>query len=131
MPAAASPPLGRAALAVAAGGAVGAVARALVGAAIPHEPGAWPWATLLVNAAGAFLLGLLLTGLGRAQTPWPYARPLLGTGVLGGFTTFSALSLDAVLLAEAGRAPLAGAYVLASLVVTVGGVLLARRVLRA
>lgn len=72
---------------VAAGGAVGAVARYLVGAALPAHPLA---ATLAVNLLGCLLLGLLV---GRRPDD-PVLRPLLGTGVLGGFTTFSALALQ-------------------------------------
>ncbi len=123
------PSLVRATLAVALGGAVGAVVRVLASELVgPSAPGAWPWATLLVNASGAFALGLLLTRLQRRPTPWPYLRPLLGTGVLGGYTTFSALAVETVQLGEAGRAVAAAAYALSSLVVTVLAVVLGRAV---
>ena len=78
---------------------------------LPHEPGTWSWATLLVNAVGAALLCALLT-----RVPDPRARLLLGTGLLGAFTTFSGLTVDAVLLADAGRPAAALAYVLVGLV---------------
>lgn len=117
-------------LAVAAGGAAGAVLRVLVAEALPHEPGAWPWSTLLVNAAGAFALGLLLTVLPRRPGAPPWLQPLLGPGLLGGFTTFSTLSLDAVQLADAGRSGLAVAYAGSSVLAVLGAVLLARRVAR-
>jgi fluoride exporter len=108
------------------GGAVGAGARFLVGQAL-----AAPWGTLAVNVAGGLLMGLLAGALARtgAGEPW---RLLLGVGVLGGFTTFSAFSLDVVLLAERGALLAAAGYVAASLVGAVGalvaGLALARNV---
>ncbi len=66
-------------------------------------PGTFPTATLLVNVTGALLMGLLAGALARFAPAWaPEARLLLGTGLLGGFTTFSAFSLDAVALLERG-----------------------------
>jgi CrcB protein len=100
------------------GGALGALARWAVAAALPSYPAGWPWATLLVNLSGCLLLGVLLAVL-AARTPeasWP--RPFLAVGVLGGFTTYSAFAVEVVRLAEAG-AVLAGAYVVVSVV---GGV---------
>lgn len=96
-------------LLVAAGGAVGSVLRYLVSLWSVHAFGTgFPWGTLAVNVAGSAAIGLC-AGLGVAG-PW---RLLLVTGVLGGFTTFSAFSLEAALLWE--REPwLAAAYVLAS-----------------
>lgn len=93
-------------LLVAAGGVLGALARAGVGVLLPHEPGTWAWSTLVVNALGAALLCALLTAVRDERT-----RLLLGTGVLGAFTTFSAFAVDAVLLADAGRLAAAAAYV--------------------
>ena len=109
-------------LLVAAGGALGSLARAGVGVALPHEPGSWGWATLLVNAAGAALLMALL-----ARRPGDRARLALGTGVLGGFTTFSGFAVDAVLLVDAGRGGLAAAYVLVSVLTLLGAGLLGAR----
>ena len=93
-------------LLVAVGGVVGALARAGAGALLPHQPGTWAWSTLLVNAAGAAALCALIV-----SRPSRDVRLLLGTGLLGGFTTFSAFALDAVLLVETGRAGVAAAYV--------------------
>lgn len=76
---------------------------------LPTAPGTWGWSVLVVNAVGAFALAVLLTVL--ARRPSERVRLLLGTGLLGGLTTFSGLVVDAVLLAEAGPA-LAAAYVL-------------------
>jgi CrcB protein len=95
-------------LLVAAGGAAGSVARYLVGLAAAGLGAGFPWGTLAVNVLGSALVGLA-AGLGASGD----ARLLLVTGFLGGFTTFSAFSLDAVGLA--GRSPLlAGLYVLGS-----------------
>lgn len=96
-------------LLVAAGGAVGGLLRAGVGRLLPHEPGSWSWSVLLVNAVGAFALAALLGVL--ARRPDERTRLLVGTGLLGGFTTFSGLAVDAVLLIEAGRPLAAAAYV--------------------
>jgi len=92
-------------LLVALGGALGSVSRALVGLALP-----FPWGTLAVNVAGGLMMGWLFALLGTGTT----LGALLMTGVLGGFTTFSAFSLDTLRLIEGGRMPLAAAYVLAS-----------------
>ncbi len=102
------------------GGALGALTRWGVAEALPSSPGGWPWATLAVNLAGCLLVGLLLATL-LARSPAPaWARPLLAVGVLGGFTTYSAFAVEAVLLADGGAVVLAAGYVLASVL---GGVL--------
>lgn len=112
-------------LLVAVGGVAGALARAAVGALLPHEPGDWAWSTLLVNAVGAALLTALL-----ARRPQERQRLLLGTGALGGFTTFSGFAVDAVLLLDAGRGGLAAAYVLVSVVTLLGAGALGARAVR-
>ena len=99
---------------VAVGGALGALARYGVQLGLPHSPGAWPWATVAVNLTGCLLIGLLLAVLLARAPDHPWLRPFLATGVLGGYTTFSTFSVDAVQLVEAGRWPLAVAYVLLS-----------------
>lgn len=109
-------------VAAALGGALGALARWGVAEALPREPDAWPWATLLVNLLGCLVLGYLVGRvLDRPAGP-PWLRPFLATGVLGGFTTYSAFAVETVQLAEAGRVGTAAGYVLAS---TAGGVLAA------
>ena len=116
-------------LQVAFGGALGASARYLanVGAMRLLGPG-FPWATLAVNVAGSFLMGVLVVVL--AQRDATRLAPFLMTGVLGGFTTFSAFSLDALTLWERGQAGAASAYVLgsvaASLAAIVAGMAAAR-----
>lgn len=102
-------------LAVAAGGALGAMARWLIErgtvALLDIEPGA----TLLVNVIGCLLMGVLVARVLGGAVLWPLARPFLGTGVLGGFTTFSAYSADAVVLLRDGSPILAGAYLMGTL----------------
>lgn len=85
------------------GGAGGTLARWLLGRALPSGPPDLPWTTLGVNITGAFLLGALVVVTDRAGAR-PWVRPLLGTGVLGGFTTFSTLAVDAVHLTRQHRA---------------------------
>ena len=103
---------------VALGGAVGSVLRYAVALATP-APGGWPLGTLAVNVVGAFLLGLLLEAVARRG---PETRRLqrlrltLGTGVLGGFTTYSSFALEADQLLRDGAAPLAVGYLAATLV---------------
>ena len=87
-------------------------------------PGMFPWGTLIVNIIG----GLAIGGLWGFWTGRPGAVPdqaalFLMTGVLGGFTTFSAFSLDTVLLWQRGAVGLAAAYILMSVVLSVGAVL--------
>ena len=88
----------------------------------------FPWGTLIVNIAGSFFMGALVVGLLHLGSN-RYA-PLLMTGVLGGFTTFSAFSLDAVTLYERGQGALAAGYVLASVVLSIAalfaGLIMAR-----
>lgn len=89
---------------VALGGAVGTTLRAAV-AALATPDSAWPWHTAVVNVVGAFALGVLLEHLARTGPDDGRLRDvrlLVGTGVLGGFTTYSTLALDTVLLADAG-----------------------------
>ncbi|TCC62905.1 fluoride efflux transporter CrcB [Kribbella pittospori] len=79
---------------IAAGGAIGAVARYLVGQAWPTPIGSFPWATLIINVVGCGLIGILMVVVSEVLTRQRLIRPFLGTGVLGGFTTFSTYTLD-------------------------------------
>jgi CrcB protein len=97
------------------GGAFGAGLRHLFGRAASTVLGSgWPWGTLGVNLIGGFAMGLLTAVLARGSLGGESARLLLGVGVLGGFTTFSAFSLDAMLMIERGALGSALAYVAAS-----------------
>ena len=104
----AAPPLLTATLLVAAGGALGAWLRSL--APGTDDLGSMPWATLAVNAAGSLALGLLVGHL-RSRGGPRWAKPLLGTGLLGGFTTFSAFAVHTAERAS-GAPGIAAAYVL-------------------
>lgn len=96
------------------GGALGAYARHLVGGAMLARLGpGFPWWTLSINIAGSLLMGLLIGWLARSGGS-ETARLFLGVGVLGGFTTFSAFSMEFWALFERGQNGQALAYVLAS-----------------
>ena len=101
--------------AVAAGGAIGAVLRHLGVRWLSHAVPGFPWGTLVVNVVGSLVMGLLAVALmERFPGSWGRFAPFLMTGVLGGFTTFSAFSLDALLLIERGRMLAASGYVAGS-----------------
>src|SRR5581483_237301 len=102
--------------AIFAGGFVGAVARGLLARAWAADPGAWPWATFVVNVAGAFLLGYFVTRLQERLPLSAYRRPLLGTGFCGALTTFSTLQVEVLHLLDAGAVALAAAYIGASVI---------------
>ena len=112
------------------GGFVGAVARAELATALPTHPGEWPWATFIVNIAGAFLVGYFTT---RLQEPLPlssYRRPLLGTGFCGGLTTFSTMQVELLQMLDADELGLAAAYALVSIAVGFAAVALATNLVR-
>ncbi|PFG44709.1 CrcB protein [Isoptericola jiangsuensis] len=119
---------------VAAGGALGSVLRYAVALALPHASAGWPWPTFTVNFVGAFVLGWLLETLARRGPESPRLRAVrlfAGTGVLGGFTTYSALGLELTRLAQDGAWGVAVAYAAATLAVgttaALAGVLLGSR----
>ncbi|TCV61337.1 camphor resistance protein CrcB [Neorhizobium sp. R1-B] len=110
-------------LLVAIGGALGSVCRYLVGLWALRQFGPnFPWGTLTVNVAGSFAIGLLAELIVRRYDASPEMRLLLITGVLGGFTTFSAFSLDVITLFERGAALAGATYVLASVAISLGAV---------
>ena len=107
-------------LAVAAGGAFGAVARYLVYLATARLVGTgFPLATLIVNILGSFAMGVLIEGSALRWNISNELRSLLAVGVLGAFTTFSTFSLDAVALWERGRELAAFVYVSASVILCI------------
>ncbi|MCP4384986.1 MAG: fluoride efflux transporter CrcB [Hyphomicrobiales bacterium] len=111
-------------LLVFAGGGLGAAARHGVNLAAVRALGiGFPWGTLIVNVVGSVAMGLIAGWLAfRTEAGWTqHTRLLLTTGFLGGFTTFSAFSLDAALLWERGAIGHAGAYVVANVVLSIGG----------
>ena len=110
---------------VALGGALGSLARWGLSGAVQRWTGAaFPWGTFAVNLAGSLLIGVVTAlALERALVP-PPARLFLVTGVLGGFTTFSALSYETFALLRDGQWPAAAGYALGSLVTGVGATVL-------
>lgn len=126
------PSLGAVVSAVAVGGALGAEARYGLATALPHTPGAWPWSTLLANVSGCLLIGVLMVLVTERHAAHPLVRPLLGVGVLGGYTTFSTYAVDAVTTVEADRPGLALLYVavtpLLALAATAVGIAVTRAV---
>lgn len=129
-------------VAVAVGGAIGAVCRNALEHLIPTATGGWPTATFIVNITGAFVLGVVLA-IAVAKFPDPTAnnvarrfRPFVITGVLGGYTTFSTYMMETHSLLSENEVVLAGTYLIGSVVagvatclagLAVGGALLARR----
>jgi fluoride exporter len=88
---------------VAVGGVVGAEARYGLAVGLPHAPGAWAWSTLIANVTGCLLIGVLMV-LVSQRIRHPLVRPLLGVGVLGGYTTFSTYTVDTLAAFGAGSA---------------------------
>ena len=106
---------------VALGGAIGASLRYLTGVATIRAFGpGFPWGTLVVNILGSMAMGALVVIL--AQKGGTKFAPFLMTGLLGGYTTFSAFSLDALTIFERGVTGLAATYVLASVVLSLAGI---------
>lgn len=118
-------------LLVAIGGAVGSVCRYLAGVVALRLFGpAFPWGTLFVNLTGSFAIGVLTELLARRFNAPMELRVLLVTGFLGGFTTFSSFSLDTIVLYERGAFALAAAYVMASVVLSLGATFAGMAVIR-
>lgn len=119
-------------LSVAAGGAIGASLRYLAGVGMFRllGPSTFPVAILSVNVLGSFLMGIFVVL--AAQRGLTHLSPFVMTGLLGGFTTFSAFSLEAVTLYERGDVTQAALYVALSVALSIAGLmaglLLAREV---
>ncbi len=103
-------------VAIAAGGALGTLARYGTGRAVVPSPAGFPWATFAVNVGGSLLLGLIVTLVVERWPPTRYVRPFAAIGFCGGFTTFSTLAVETVQRAQHGRVALAAGYVAASVV---------------
>ena len=115
----------KAILAVGAGGALGAVARYLVFVLATRLFGLnFPYGTIIVNVAGSLLLGVLIEALALRWNITAELRLFLVVGFLGAFTTFSAFSMDFVVLYERGRLDLCALYVSASVVLSIGALFL-------
>ncbi|MCV2872013.1 fluoride efflux transporter CrcB [Defluviimonas sp. WL0050] len=116
-------------LQVALGGALGASARYMTNVAAMRLIGpGFPWGTVVANVAGSFLMGVIVVALAHKDAT--RMAPFLMTGLLGGFTTFSAFSLDALTIWERGQTGLAAAYVLGSVILSLGGIVAGMAVTR-
>ena len=102
--------------AVFAGGALGTVARTGLSLLAAADPGRWPWPTFTVNIVGAFLVGYFTTRLLERLPLSSYRRPLLGTGLCGGLTTFSTMQVETLKMIEHHHYGLAAGYTCASIV---------------
>jgi CrcB protein len=120
------------ALLVAVGGAIGSLLRYYVGQwALRLMGPAFPWGTLAVNIVGCFVIGVFAELIARKFNASVELRLLLITGFLGGFTTFSAFSLDAISLFERGEAVAGGIYIAASVGLSMAAVIAGLAVMRA
>jgi fluoride exporter len=120
-------------LLVMAGGALGAGARYGLARALGGVAASWPWPTFAANVLGGLLMGMLAAHVLRSGAGAENMRLFVGVGLLGGFTTFSAFSLEMVQMIERGQAVLAGSYALASVLLALAalfaGLALGRAVL--
>jgi CrcB protein len=108
--------------AVAVGGVLGACARYGMGLAWPTPVGAFPWTTFVINLVGCFVIGVFLVVITEAWAAHRLVRPFFGTGVLGGFTTFSTYAVDIQRLVDSSHAVTGLAYLTATLVAAMASV---------
>ena len=119
-------------LAVAAGGAIGSVARYLVGIGSTKLFGlAFPWGTLIINIFGSFLIGVFAESFALKWNLPQSAQIFLTVGICGGFTTFSTFSLDAYVLIERGELWPATAYIAGSVALSILGLVAGLHLVRA
>lgn len=117
---------------VAAGGAVGASLRFLIGEWTRNLTvlGSFPWTTLGINALGSLLLGVLAGSASLASSASPQLRAMLMIGLLGGFTTFSTFSFETVVMLQSGATTRAVAYVFASVILCIGAAALGLQLIK-
>ena len=116
--------------AIFAGGALGTASRAVLSTLFPVTAGDWPWATFAVNIIGALLLGYFTTRLQERLPFSSYRRPLLGTGLCGGLTTFSTMQVEIVGMLHHHYYGLAIGYAAASIAAGFAAVYLATALVR-
>jgi CrcB protein len=116
--------------AIFAGGALGTLLRAVLAEAFPHPATAWPWPTFAVNIVAAFLLGYFVTRLQERLPLSAYRRPLLGTGLCGGLSTFSTVQVEILKMISAGDWGLAAGYTGASIAAGYAAIHLATAMVR-
>ena len=112
------------------GGAIGTIARAGLAEAFPHPATAWPWPTFAVNLAAAFALGYFVTRLTERLPLSSYRRPLLGTGLCGGLSTFSTMQVEILKMLDSHAWGLAAGYAAASVAAGYAAVHLATAMVR-
>ncbi len=116
--------------AIFAGGALGTLARAALAHAFPQPPTAWPWPTFAVNIVAAFVLGYVITRLTERLPLSVYRRPLLGTGLCGGLSTFSTMQVEILAMLDAHAWVLAAGYTAASVAAGFAAIQLATALVR-
>jgi CrcB protein len=116
--------------AIFAGGALGTLLRAALAEAFPQPATAWPWPTFAVNIGAAFLLGYFVTRLTERLPLSSYRRPLLGTGLCGGLSTFSTMQVEILKMVDAHAWGLAASYAAASVAAGYAAIQLATAVVR-
>ena len=104
------------------GGAAGTLARAALATTAVPDPGRWPWPTFVANIVGSVLLGFIGTRLATTDI----RRPLWGTGVCGGLTTFSTVQVETLLMIQHGKYLMAAGYTAAGIIAGLLAVHLAR-----
>ncbi|GLE50626.1 fluoride efflux transporter CrcB [Mycobacterium montefiorense] len=112
------------------GGALGTLARAALSTLAVPDPAGWPWPTFAVNIVGAFLIGYFTTRLLERLPLSSYRRPVLGTGLCGGLTTFSTMQVETLKMLEHGHWMLAVSYTVVSIVLGLLAVHLATALVR-
>jgi fluoride exporter len=112
------------------GGALGTLARAALDEAFPQPARAFPWPTFVVNVAAAFLLGYAVTRLQERLPPSSYRRPLIGTGLCGGLSTFSTMQVELLDMIDAHAWAMLVAYAAATLIAGYAAIHLATKVVR-
>lgn len=118
-------------LAIGAGGAIGAVLRHFVGMLALKLAGYdFPWGTLTVNILGSFIMGVLVTYMALIWSPSQEMRAFLTVGLLGGFTTFSAFSLDVMTLWERGTQMAAMGYIMTSIILSILAMIIGMMIIR-
>lgn len=116
--------------AIFAGGALGTAVRASLGSLFAPDPTGWPWPTFAVNVIGAFLLGYFTTRLLERLPLSSYRRPMLGTGLCGGLTTFSTMQVETVKMLDHHAYGLALGYTSASIAAGVAAIYVATALVR-
>ncbi len=116
--------------AIFAGGFIGAIARAALVEGLAERPDRWPWATFIVNVAGACLLGYLVTRLNERLALSVYRRSFLGTGACGALTTFSTMMVELLRMIEGSHWSLTVGYAVASVCCGFAAVFLSTKLVR-